>query len=206
MKKMIIKQYSVIPGTIRARIAIRKAAFLAQTLELPSRSVIPVSFLPSEEIKQQYANDPDCFLNETLGELESLYPELGTLWKAEVQWHLERKSRLIPVEDRNALEVLIEQLEPTSFSSPLALLEICVLCAYTMQLGVMIANIMPWFIRYGSVDLITQTIVIDNLKHNFYREYIARLPPEDLHEFLLSDANEERVMAKNKFHLELLEG
>ena len=185
---------------------VRKAVFLAQELNLPTKEVLSVLYTTDEPVKVDYTQDPDSFLNKTLIELEALYPELEAPWKSELSSHVAARSRLIPKEDLAALEVLIEKLQETSFASPLALIEISVLFTRSLRIGEMVANLIPWFIRYGSIELITQTTVIDSLKHNFYREYIARLPPEELHEFLLSNTQGERVMAKNKFSSELLEG
>lgn len=206
-RQLTVEKTDIVDRYIQNDTLILKATYLAQTLDLPIRHCLPLHF-GVQNIIDEYQKDPDAFLNLVLKELEVLYPSLESAWKKEFAAKIDSGKRwfLVPNEDRDAMVLLIDGFNETAFSSPLALIEICLLFAYSRTVGKVVSELIPWFIRYGSIELITKAEVLDKLKHNFYREYIARLPPEELHEFLLSNNQGERVMAKNKFKSELEEG
>lgn len=100
-------------------------------------------------------------------------------------------------------EFIFEHIEETAYSSAPAIIS---LAAYwvTQPSKAFLIHIVPWFIRYGKQEDITNDDMMNRFANRHHDEYIIRLPSDELFEFLTSDKDSARVMAKNKVKASLL--
>lgn len=97
-------------------------------------------------------------------------------------------------------EFIFEHAEKVATSSPLALLDLG-LYFYGTSARSFLIHLASWFITHAEMDLITSNVLLNKVANKYHREYIARLPSEELFEFLVSDKAEARVMARNKIKM-----
>jgi len=177
-----------------------RLAKLAYVLDLPTKDLI-VSIAVPTAIDSEFALDGDVFLEKTLGECEREFPQVAQKFQKEKSKILE--TSWIKRQYKIVVELILSKLESIAMSSPLALIELSLISNRTPSTIAAIPHLVPWFVRYGELSDLTSQVIQEKLGHRFYRDYVARLPSEELNEFLLSESSEERIMARNKFKLEL---
>lgn len=175
---------------------------LVNHLSLPCREILLGSkTTPNPTLDAEFVNNGDQFLQDAIDQCVKDLPTLKeSLVKSrqtcKIYKYVEEQYGLV-------LDKILSQIENIAVSSPLALLEIFTLWQYASTFQQLIPHLIPWFIRYGEESDITDHEILQKLQHVYYRDYVARLPPESLHTYLVSDNPQERVMAVNKYKLEM---
>lgn len=107
---------------------------------------------------------------------------------------------------KNVYPIILPKLKESAEESEeiqLALLELFCLYLFLEERHALIA-LVPWYIRYAPVEDITDDRLINVLASLHHDEYIARLPADELFEFLTSDKESARIRAKNKVTMEMM--
>lgn len=174
---------------------------LSNFLKLPCSEVYcGVSLSPNSDLDKAFSEDGDKFVQETVDECVTRLQQM--------KGHLINSRRTFKtykyVEEQYGLvlDKILEKIDQIAISNPLALLEIFVLQTFTSSFQQLVLHLIPWFIRYGEEADITEYEILQKLQHVYYRDYVARLPADSLHTYLVSDNPQERVMAVNKYKLE----
>lgn len=58
--------------------------------------------------------------------------------------------------------------------------------------------LIEWYIKYAPLDLLRDNELLNKLADRYYKLFISRLPADELFEFLTSEREGARIMAKNK--------
>lgn len=182
---------------------------LCQTLELPCLEHLSQYAVPENvpdvytEVFAQLEIAPDQVLHSALDlmlvELETVhsYFQRCFLSHEESKWLADYEA-VYPIFLPKLKEV-IEQSEEV----PQALLELFSFYYFLEERHALVA-LVPWYIRYAPVEDITDERLLNVLAKPHHDEYIARLPSDELFEFLTSDEESARVRAKNKVKMDAM--
>lgn len=177
----------------------RRLSVLADQLDL-SLQCGNIGSYEYELILSKYHQNPEQFFAETITMCEQAFPEVLAVWQeipVDSHWCTRRHGI--------AFDVLVANLQTIATSHPLAMIEFMLIGLSSRSFAERIALGIDWLIRRGPEQLITRHDVMNILGKTHSAEYIACLPADQLHEYLLSDRESDRIKARNKFKAEQIE-
>lgn len=186
---------------------LRMACAIARKLDLPCWDDANVTDRPHVQVvlnalEKNFEQDEDGWLEKVIDYVGQRVPFM--LEQLKQTYHHYKTTKWLKNDYGDIHEFVFEHLEETSYSSPLALIS---LATYTLTQSprAQLIYIIPWFIRYGAQEHITNDQMLNKFAIPYHDEYIVRLPGDELFEFLTSEKDQARIMARNKVKAELLE-
>lgn len=175
-----------------------RVSILCRHLDSPLSGI---AIAASPAIQQDFLASGDLFLNETLVLCENKIEQISKIWTEQIR--TTQNAKWVVSEYGDAMTEIVSNFTTISLSSPIALLEIVLICVGSPTIVATLPHIISWFIRHADQALITKPEVLTKLGHTYYRDYVARLEACDLNKYLCSPETAERVIAVNKVKLEM---